>query len=97
MNAYVLGYKVDVEFGPEPSQQSRYTVRGLAEAACRELNKLAVSTDTHQCSFAVATLPEGDFGIICVCHPHSLSVLQGPFPFPRTRNPDRPDTLRRDA
>jgi len=48
MNAYVLGYKVDVEFGPEPSQQSRYTVRGLAEAACRELNKLAVSTDTHQ-------------------------------------------------
>jgi|KBSMisStaDraftv2_1062788.scaffolds.fasta_scaffold38807_6 hypothetical protein len=84
MNAYVLGYKVDVEFGPEPSQQSRYTVRGLAEAACRELNKLAVSTDTHQCSFAVATLPEGDFGIICVCHPHSLGPARA-IPVPQNQ------------
>jgi hypothetical protein len=23
----------------------------------------------HVCSFAVDTLPGGDFGIICVCHP----------------------------
>jgi len=71
MNAYVLRYKVDIEFGPQPSQQSRYLVRGLAEDACRDLNRLGIRTEQHHCSFAVDRLPEGDFGIICICHPMS--------------------------
>jgi hypothetical protein len=57
MSAFVRGYKVEVEFGPQPSQQSRYSVRVLAEDACRELNRFGVRTEQHCCSFAVERLP----------------------------------------
>jgi len=33
MNVYVLSLSVDVEFGSQPSLQSRYPLRELAEAA----------------------------------------------------------------
>lgn len=69
MKAYVLRHSVDVELGPQPSQDWRYGSRQQAEAVCRDLNKLGVRTGSHQCSFAVDSLPDHDYGIICVCHP----------------------------
>ena len=84
MNSYVVGYKINVEFGPQPSQQSRYPVRGLAEAACRDLNGLGVHTGKHKFSLAVDRLNEGDFGIICVCHPLSHTVPQRDSPDQQT-------------
>jgi hypothetical protein len=80
MNSYVVGYKIDIEFGSQPSQESRYPSRGLAEAACRDLNGMGVRTDKHHCSFAVERLREGDFGIICVCHPLSHPSPQKEYP-----------------
>jgi len=86
MNAFVCGYRVDVDFGPQPSEQSRYPNRGLAEDACCELNRLGVRTEQHFCSFTVERLPEGDFGIICVCHPLSYLAPARAFPIdPNTR------------
>jgi len=73
MKTYVLGCKTDVELGPQPSSESRYPVREFAGAVCRDLNRSGVRTDKHHCSFAVDPLPEGDFGIICVCHPLARS------------------------
>jgi len=75
MKAYVLGNRVDVEFGPQPSSEFRYALRELAVAVCRDLNTLAVHSGNHHCSFAVDALHGGDFGIICVCHPLSLFIF----------------------
>jgi hypothetical protein len=69
MKAYVLAHKADVELGPQPGSESRYPLRELAGAVCRDLNRLSLRTEKHLCSFAVDLLPEGDFGIICICHP----------------------------
>lgn len=77
MKTYVLGYKNDlsdaglnkVEYGARPLPDSKYATRSLAEADCRNLNRSGVHVGSHQCSFSVDALPEGEFGIFCVCHP----------------------------
>jgi hypothetical protein len=77
MKAYVLGYRAnkpqaertEFQYGARPLPDSRYTTRTSAEVDCRTLNQSAFRTGSHQCSFSVDKLPEGDFGIICVCHP----------------------------
>jgi len=69
MKAYVLRHSVDVKYGPQPSSDWRYPRREQAEAICRNLNRLRVCAGSHECSFAVDSLPEHDYGIICVCHP----------------------------
>lgn len=73
MKSYVHGYKVDIQYGQLPAPASRYANRTLAESACRDLNRFGVWVGSHRCSFAVDRLPEGDFGIICVCHPQSVA------------------------
>jgi hypothetical protein len=79
MKAYVIsreidaheGWLVDIRFGPQPSPQSRYASRSLAQADCSTLNGFVICCDvSHHCSFTVDELPDGTFGIICVCHPH---------------------------
>lgn len=77
MKAYLLGYKLDVEFGDQPGSDSRYANRELAEGDCRILNRFSLRVANHQCSFAVDALPEGGFGIICICHP---MLHPGPAP-----------------
>ena len=69
MKAYVLSNSSDIQFGAQPTPQSRYATREHAQADCRDLNQVNIEVGTHRCSFSVDALPEGDFGIICVCHP----------------------------
>ena len=77
MKAYVLEYKtngpdpglINLQYGTQPLPHSKYATRTLAEADCRSLNRSDVYVGSHRCSFSVDTLPGGDFGIICVCHP----------------------------
>lgn len=74
MKAYVLRCKrnqpvIEFEYGTRPDVESRYSTRAIAESDCRNFNSLDVHVGMHRCSFAVDDLPEGDFGIICICHP----------------------------
>ena len=78
MKAYVVsreidgqeGWLLDIRFGPQPSPQSRYDSRSIAQADCSALNRFVICSDVdHRCSFTVDELPDGKFGIICVCHP----------------------------
>ena len=78
MKAYVVsreidrqeGWLVDIRFGSQPSPQSRYSSRSLAQADCSTLNRFVIHGNvSHRCSFTVDELPDGTFGIICVCHP----------------------------
>jgi len=75
MKAFAIHYKlvdgarVDIQFGGEPSLEFRYTTRELAAADCVRLNQVEPQTNSHCCAFAVEQLSEGDFGIICACHP----------------------------
>jgi len=71
MKTFVTRYKAGVELGPEPSSESRYILCDSAGVVCRDLNKSDVRTGEHHCSFTVDMLPQGDFGIICICHPHA--------------------------
>jgi hypothetical protein len=41
----------------------------MAAAECVRLNKIQVRFGSHCCAFAVDQLPEGDYAIICACHP----------------------------
>ena len=75
MKAYLLGYKIGspeqwplrAQYGLEP--KSLYVTRELAVADCIYLNRLRLTIEAHCCAFAVDELPEGGFGIICICHP----------------------------
>lgn len=58
-----------IQFGAEPSPESRYSTREQAAAECVKLNQGKVQVGSHCCAFAVDQLPQGDFGIICACHP----------------------------
>lgn len=77
MKAYVVRYRtspedsrrIDVMYAPDLSPESRYASRQLAEAACRNLNGFEVRVGMHQCAFSVDPLPDGGFGVHCVCHP----------------------------
>lgn len=77
MKAYVVDYKTssfketltELCFGPEPLLNLRYATRELATADCVHLNHFGPHMEAHRCAFAVDQLPQGDFGIICVCHP----------------------------
>jgi hypothetical protein len=75
MKTYVLDHATDLQYGPYPTPESRYTTRAMAEVNCLALNqRLSIGVGTHRCSFAVDALSEGGFGIICVCHPLSLRM-----------------------
>jgi hypothetical protein len=83
MKAYALTRKfagldlnapTGILFGAEPSSESRYTTREQAAADCVKLNQGRVHVGSHCCAFAVDQLPQGDFGIICACHPIHLSA-----------------------
>ncbi|HEY1580285.1 MAG TPA: hypothetical protein VGF82_24740 [Terracidiphilus sp.] len=67
--------KVSIRYTTEPSASSRYTTRELASAECVRFNQSHVHEGSHCCAFAVDRLPEGDYGIICACHP-TLRVEQ---------------------
>jgi hypothetical protein len=58
-----------IQYGSNPSPGSRYTTREMAAAECVRLNKIQVRFGSHCCAFAVDQLPEGDYAIICACHP----------------------------
>ena len=75
MKAYILGFKSNptkLQFGPEP--EARYETREQAESECQDLNRSDICVGVHQCSFSVDPLPEGDFGILCICHPYPGSL-----------------------
>jgi hypothetical protein len=59
----------EIQFGSKPSSRSRYATREMAAADCVRLNKVQVRFGSHCCAFAVDQLPEGDYAIICACHP----------------------------
>lgn len=61
--------KVSIRYTTEPSASSRYLTRELASADCVRFNQSHVHVGSHCCAFAVDRLPEGDYGIICACHP----------------------------
>jgi hypothetical protein len=78
MKAYAMADQVSVQGGnthvairysKEPSAKSRYSSRELASADCVRFNQTPVHVGSHCCAFAVDPLPEGDYGIICACHP----------------------------
>jgi hypothetical protein len=75
MKAYATDYGLDqsmqfnVQFGSQPSPQSRYKTREQAAQDCVRLNRTRHFVGSHCCAFVVDKLPEGDFGIICACHP----------------------------
>jgi len=58
-----------IQYSAEPSPESRYSTRELAAADCVRLNQGRFHFGSHRCAFAVDQLPEGNFGIICACHP----------------------------
>jgi hypothetical protein len=58
-----------IRYSNEPMAESRYSTREQASADCVRFNKNRVHVGTHCCAFAVDPLPEGDYGIICTCHP----------------------------
>lgn len=83
MKAYAITYtftefdqpsQTAIEFGSEPSPESRYSTREQAAAECVRLNQGRVHVGSHCCAFAVDQLPQGDFGIICACHPMQTPV-----------------------
>jgi hypothetical protein len=75
MKTYVLDHTADLQYGPHPTPESQYSTRASAEVHCLDLNqRLSVGVGSHQCSFAVDALPDGGFGIICVCHPLPLRM-----------------------
>lgn len=58
-----------VDFGPDPAaSRERFGSLERAVDRCYELNSFRVRMGAHQCAFAVAPLPEGDFGIVCTTH-----------------------------
>ena len=75
MKAYATSYGIDqsasvrIQFGPQPTPDSRYRTREQAAQDCVRLNQSTFRFGSHCCAFAVDKLPEGDFGIICACHP----------------------------
>jgi hypothetical protein len=81
MKAYALTHKfkeldqpfrAGIQFVAEPSPESRYSTREQAAVDCMKLNQGQVHVGSHCCAFAVDQLPQGDFGIICACHPIHL-------------------------
>jgi hypothetical protein len=77
MKAYVIEYglrlenpqTIEVVYGNDPDTRSRYETFQEAEATCRNLNLFEVRVGQHQCAFSVDSLPGGDFGVFCICHP----------------------------
>ena len=75
MKAYAINYgldlttQVDVQYGSQPTPESRYSTREQAARDCVRLNQTQVRIGSHCCAFAVDKLPDGGFGIICACHP----------------------------
>lgn len=77
MKAYVVEFgsmlqdprRFEVRYGLEPNSQSEYASRKLAEAAIEKLNRFEVRVGAHHCAFTVDALPDGMFGVFCVCHP----------------------------
>ena len=88
MKAYVVGHKtdqvegwlLDIQFGSQPTSECRYVSRPLAEIDCSNLNKYVVCSGQHRCAFAVDELPDGSFGIMCVCHPFAAIRQQEAAP-----------------
>lgn len=83
MKVYAIRYKsieldqntqLGIQYGAAPCPESRYRTRELAAADCVRLNQRRVQIGSHCCAFAVDQLPEGDFGIICACHPMQMSA-----------------------
>ena len=64
-----------IQFGAEPLPESRYSTREQAAADCARLNETQVRVGSHCCAFAVDRLPQGDFAIICACHPFHISAV----------------------
>ena len=81
MKAYAVSSRfcedhcIHLQYGAVPAAEFRYTTRERAAVDCFRLNRINVHAGSHCCAFVVEQLPEGDFGIICACHP--LSVLAG--------------------
>jgi len=75
MKAYAINYgldlstQVNVQYGSQPTPESRYSTREKAAQDCVRLNQVRFHVGSHRCAFAVDKLPDGDFGIICACHP----------------------------
>ena len=75
MKSYASNYSVDltthlnIQYGSQPTPDSRYSTREQAAMDCVRLNQGRLQVGSHRCAFAVDKLPEGDFGIICACHP----------------------------
>ena len=88
MKAYVIEYgprledtrQILVVYGPDPKPELKYATRQAAEAICRKLNLFEVRVGRHQCAFSVDQMPDGDFGIFCVCHPRHFAARSSVFP-----------------
>jgi hypothetical protein len=76
VKAYAINYGLDlttqvkVQFGSQPTPDSRYSTREQAAQDCVRLNRTRLHVGSHECAFVVDKLPDGGFGIICACHPH---------------------------
>lgn len=76
VKTYAINYGLDlttqvkVQYGAEPTPESRYSSRERAAQDCVRLNQSRHYVGSHQCAFAVDKLPDGGYGIICTCHPH---------------------------
>lgn len=76
VKTYAINYGLDlathvkVQYGSQPTPESRYSTRERAAQDCVRLNQIPLQFGSHRCAFAVDKLPDGGFGIICTCHPH---------------------------
>lgn len=75
VKTYAINYGLDlttqvkIQYGAEPTPESRYSTREQAAQDCVRLNQSRVHVGSHQCAFAVDRLPDSGYGIICTCHP----------------------------
>jgi hypothetical protein len=81
--------QIEILYGAAPTVEFRYPTREQAIFDCLRLNQIQCAVGSHCCAFAVDQLPEGDFGIICACHPFQCSSrIEGRYVH-NNRTPDR--------
>jgi len=74
---------VQIQYGPDPLGAFRYVTRERAAVACVRLNQIQFHGGSHCCALTVEQLPDGEFGLICVCHPFGSG--SGVFRIPHGR------------
>lgn len=67
---------IQIQYGATPFGVFRYATRELTAVDCVRLNRNQFQVGQHCCALTVEQLPDGEFGLTCICHPlQSTSAL----------------------